>query len=63
MDQIKTLFQYPLMDYMKNRCIINVLVIFCYPQKTTVDLIATYNSEHFSVDTNYDEEDGLQNNN
>ena len=44
MDEIVTLFQYPLMDHMENRDIKNKLDI-CYPQKPTIDLTSTSNSE------------------
>ena len=54
-----TLFQYPLMDHMKIWDGTKVFFLFT-PKKTTVYLIATYNSEHYSVDTNDDEDKNYQ---
>ena len=49
------MFQYPFMNHIKIRNRTKKLVL-CYPPKNTFDLTVTSNSEHFSVDTNNDEE-------
>ena len=54
-----TLFPYPLMDNMNSWDSTNLLVL-CLPKKNTVDLTATSNYEHYSVDTNDDEDQNYQ---
>ena len=51
--EIVTLFQYPLLIKLITGTA-QTSSIFVTPKKTTVDLTATSNSEHVSVDTNDD---------
>ena len=54
-----TLFQYPLMDHTKSREIAKKLYIYLPQNNPTVDLTATSNSDHYSVDKDDYEEDDL----
>ena len=58
MDLIVTFFTYPLMNHMKIWD--GTKVLFLFAKNKTVDLIATPSYEHYSVDTNDDEDQNYQ---